>query len=165
MTTLAIQPYRLIETRRLLYQTQDSPQTLAQALAEYYRENEGIVTRPELLPDGSARLFSSHDVCHVVFGLDTSLADEMIADIRTTAACKLTWQQIRQRYTDQQASAVFAQMGLWRAVSVPIRSLPRIARALAQSFAMAKRWPWVPPPEYMERSLADLRAEYRIRVL
>ncbi|MBL6936730.1 MAG: hypothetical protein ISS15_07570 [Alphaproteobacteria bacterium] len=165
MTTLVIQPYRLVDARSLRYQEQNSPQTLAQGLAEYYRENDGIVTRPELLPDQSASLFSSHDICHVIFGLDTSLADEMIADIRTTAACALTWSQVRQRYTDQQALAVFSQMGLWRAVTVPIRSLPRIASTLVQSFLMPKRWPWVPPREYLDRSLADLRAEYRIRVL
>jgi len=31
----------------------------------------------------AAALFRSHDICHVIFGLDTVLADEVMADLRT----------------------------------------------------------------------------------
>src|SRR5262245_52459125 len=51
------------------YQEQDSSQTLREGLAEYYRANPGIVTRPANLPAESVALFRSHDMCHVIFGL------------------------------------------------------------------------------------------------
>src|SRR5438270_10363234 len=36
---------------------------------------------------GSAELFRSHDVCHVIFGLDTTFADEALVDARTLLSC------------------------------------------------------------------------------
>jgi hypothetical protein len=165
MATLVIQPYRLSAARKLAYQYQDSDLTLADALEQYYRENECVVKRPQLLQGKSTQLFASHDICHVIFGLDTSLADEMVADIRTSVACRLTWREQRERFTNADALAVFRQLGVWRAVSVPLRSLPRIFRVAIQSIAMKKRWPWTPPDSYLERRLNDLRSEYGIKIV
>ena len=70
---------------RLGYQRQHSPQTLAEGLEEYYSANIGRVTRPNALPPESARLFRSHDMCHVIFGLNTAPADEALAGGLETA--------------------------------------------------------------------------------
>ena len=67
---------------RARYQAQDSHQTLLEALDEYYARNLGRVRRPSELAPESAALFRSHDLCHVIFGLDTTLADEAMADVR-----------------------------------------------------------------------------------
>jgi hypothetical protein len=42
---------------------------------------------PSDLSEGSAELFRSHDVCHVIFGLDTTFADEALVDARTLLSC------------------------------------------------------------------------------
>lgn len=152
--------------RRFGYQRQDSPQSLAQGLAEYYAANVGRVTPPEALPPESAALFRSHDICHVIFGLDTTLADETLADTRTLLSCDVG----AQRYaaylnSDPQARAIFRQTGWGAIVWTTLRCLPRIVRAGFEALRMRKRWPWVPPDSYRERSLADLRAEYGIRLV
>jgi hypothetical protein len=36
--------------------------------------------RPSQLPKDSAQFFRSHDIAHVVFGLDTTLTDEALAE-------------------------------------------------------------------------------------
>src|SRR5690242_5209262 len=75
------------------YCAQGSQQTLAEALDEYYRANADVVSRPASLPAESAALFRSHDVCHVIFGVDTTLADETIADTRTLLSCDVGWKR------------------------------------------------------------------------
>src|SRR5215475_1345781 len=91
MVALVIRPYSVSGTPRHHYQEQDSQQTLAEGLEEYYRVNRGIVSRPATLAPASAALFQSHDLCHVIFGLDTTLADETMADTRTLLSSDVGW--------------------------------------------------------------------------
>jgi hypothetical protein len=151
---------------RLGYQRQDSPQTLAEGLVEYYAANAGRVTRPADLPPDSAVLFRRHDTCHVIFGLSTSLADETLADTRTLLSCDVGWRRYAAYLaSDAQAKALFAELGWWAAVRVTLASLPRIARAAVEGLRISKRWPWDAPESYQHRTLADLRREYGIRVI
>ena len=61
--------------------------TFAEALAAYYAANTGSVLRPSDLSEVSAGLFRSHDMCHVIFGVDTTFADEALVDARTLLSC------------------------------------------------------------------------------
>ncbi len=45
------------------------------------------MTFPSALAPESAALFRRHDICHVIFGLDTTIADEAMADTRTMLSC------------------------------------------------------------------------------
>src|SRR6185437_9214355 len=135
--------------RALCYQRQDSPQSLVEGLAEYYAANQGRVTRPADLPAESAALFRSHDICHVIFGLDTSLADETLVDTRTLLSCDVG----ARRYaaylaSDPQARALFREAGWARIVWMTLLCVPRILRAAFEALRMRKRWPWVPPEAY-----------------
>ena len=148
------------------YQHQDSSQTLREGLAEYYGANPGIVTRPADLPAESVALFRSHDMCHVIFGLDTSLGDEALADARTLFSCDVGVRDYaRYMTTDKAAKAVFKELGYGKAVAITLKSLPRIVRAALAAFGMRKRWPWNPPNGYLDRPLGELRREFGIRVL
>ena len=148
------------------YQEQDSSQTLREGLAEYYRANPGIVTRPADLPAESVALFRSHDMCHVIFGLNTSLADEALADARTLFSCDVGVRHYaRYMTTDNAAKEVFKELGYTKALVVTLKSLPRIVRAAFAAFGMRKRWPWNPPDAYLDRPLGELRREFGIRVL
>jgi hypothetical protein len=150
----------------LRYQEQNSRQTLAEGLVEYYAANEGRITPPPDLPPDSAALFRSHDICHVIFGLDTSLADEAMADARTLLSCNVPKSRyIGYLWTDEQTKAIFRALGWRRIVGVVVRTLPRIGRGIVEAFRMKKRWPWQPPESYRARSLVDLRREYGIRVI
>jgi len=66
---------------------QDWRVTRAEALAAYYSANAGNGFRPGMLPEASAGRFACHDVCHVIFGLDTMLSDDAMADPRTILSC------------------------------------------------------------------------------
>jgi hypothetical protein len=153
-------------TVRLAYQEQNCALTLAEGLEEYYAANQGRVTRPQDLPAESASLFVSHDMCHVIFGLNTDPGDEALADTRTMLSCDVGVRRYAAYLAqDRQAQALFKQFGYLRAVWVTIASTPRICRAFAEVWRMKRRWPWSPPQSYQTRTLADLRNEFGIRLV
>lgn len=150
----------------LNYQRQDCALTLAEGLEEYYAANADAVVRPRDLPPESFALFRSHDMCHVIFGLDTTLDDEALADARTLFACDVGIRRYAAYLTeDKQAKALFRELGYLRGIGVTVLALPRICRAAIEAWRMTKRWPWVPPESFQDRPLVDLRHEFGICVL
>jgi hypothetical protein len=166
MAVLALRTNEFPLAHPLAYQEQDSPLTLAQGLAEYYRVNGGRVLPPETLSPESAALFRSHDICHVIFGLDTTMEDEAMADTRTLLSCDVGFARYSGYLaTNKEAQAAFKEAGYGTVLWGTLKALPRIARAIRESFRMTKSWPWVPPESFKERTLSDLRREYGIRVI
>jgi hypothetical protein len=148
------------------YQIQGSTQTLAEGLEEYYARNIGRVARPSSLAPDSAALFRSHDLCHVIFGLSTSLADEAMADVRTLLSCDVGWRRYAAYMTkDPEAKAIFKELGYGRAISTTVGVIPRILGALVEARRMSKRWPWSPPADFEGRRLCDLRREFGIHLI
>ena len=148
------------------YQAQDSTQTLAEGLEEYYARNVGRVARPSSLAPESAALFRSHDLCHVIFGLDTSLADEAMADVRTLLSCDVGWRRYGAYMTqDPEAKAIFRELGYWRAIAITLRVVPRILRALLAAAGARRRGAGAPPADFASRRLRDLRREFGIRLI
>jgi hypothetical protein len=151
---------------KLRYQEQDSVQTLAEGLEEYYAANAGIVTRPSNLPPESVALFKGHDTGHVIFGLSTSLTDEAMADTRILLSTDAGfWRYSRYLTADEQTKAIFKQVGYGKVALYTLLAVPRILRALWEAVRTSKRWPWEPPPSFQTRSLAELRREFRIRII
>jgi hypothetical protein len=135
-------------------------------LEEYYRANVGIVVRPDDLSTDSKELFRNHDCCHIVFGLNTALDDEAIADVRTLQSVDVGFRPyVKYLMTNPDAQAVMKQIGYLRSFWIAVRAVPRALRALRAGRQMKKRWPWNPPAPFYERSLADLRAEFGIKVV
>jgi hypothetical protein len=150
----------------LRYQEQDCALTLSEGLEEYYAANAGRVVRPRDLPAESFVLFRNHDMCHVIFGLDTTLADEALADTRTLFSCDVGIRRyLAYLAQDKQAKALFKEFGYLRSAWAMVLALPRIWRAAGDAWRMKKRWPWVPPESFQSRTLADLRSEFGICVV
>jgi hypothetical protein len=148
------------------YQRQNSGLTLAEGLQEYYAANAGRVMRPADLAPESVALFRSHDVCHVIFGLGTSLDDEALADTRTLVSCDVGLRRYATYLArDEQARALFREVGYVKSIWATVRVAPRICRAVIEAWRMKKRWPWVPPESFHGRTLEDLRREFGIRVI
>lgn len=166
MAALTVRSVTSLPARRHAYQAQDSPLTLAEGLAEYYRVNGNRVSPPASLPPESAALFRRHDICHVIFGLDTTLAHEAVVDTRTLISCDVGFRRYSRYLTsDAQAKTVFRETGYGTVLWATLKALPHLVRAIAEAFRMTKKWPWDVPEEYQARALADLRREYGIRVI
>ena len=166
MVALALSPPGRARPYRCRYQEQDSKLTLAEGLAEYYAVNGARVAPPPSLPPESQALFRNHDVCHVIFGLDTTLEDEGMADARTLLSCDVGWRRYARYMTsDPEARAIFKELGYARAVWTTLGILPRLGQAIGEGLRMSKKWPWETPTDHFERPLADLRREYGIRLI
>ncbi|MGH6822167.1 MAG: hypothetical protein ACREC4_01540 [Methylocella sp.] len=143
MPTSAIAQGRRSATRRCRYQNQDADMTLAEALAEYYAANHGRVLRPGDLSEASAELFRGHDMCHVIFGLDTTLADEALADTRTLLSCDVGVRKyVRYLTTNPEAKAIFKELGYLKSSWITILAVPRVLRAIREAWKMPRKWPW-----------------------
>lgn len=120
----------------LRYQDQDSTQTLREGLAEYYAANVGIVMRPDDLPPESVALFRSHDLCHVIFGLDTSLGDETLADTRTLLSCDVGARRYARYLTsDRTAKTLFKSSAIRKRCGSPFYQCRGSAARRSRHFA------------------------------
>ena len=157
---------RPIYGRPLRYRRQNSPQTLAEGLEEYYAANVGRVTPPSRLPAGTVALAVSHDICHVIFGLDTTAPDEAMVNVRTLLACDIGLADYsRSVIEDPVALPLFTGFGVARGVWAMAATPPRIYLAALDARRMSSRWPWVPPGSFHHRPLADLRQAFGIHVV
>jgi hypothetical protein len=121
---------------------------------------------PADLPPESFALFRSHDMCHVIFGLDTTLDDEALADMRTLFSCDVGFRRYAAYLAhDKQAQSLFKEIGYLKSAWVTVLAVPRICRAAIEAWRMKKRWPWIPPESFQTRSLADLRQKFGISVI
>ena len=155
-----------VPVRRLIYQDQDSHQTLSEGLAEYYRSNGERVLPPSSLTPESAALFRSHDICHVIFGLDTTLADEAMVDTRTMLSCDVgAARYAKYLATNKDAQNIFKEVGYGSVLWTTVKTVPRLLRAFVDRPRPTRPWPWIPPQDYEHRTLAELRREYGIRVV
>lgn len=165
MVALALAPAKGARPRGR-YQAADTRQTLAEGLAEYYALNAGRVSPPASLPPESRDLFRRHDICHVIFGLDTTLADEAMADSRTLMQCDVGFRRYAAYLgSDAQAKAVFKEVGYLTVLWGTVATLPRILKAAVAAFRTRKRWPWSPPEAFLDRPIVELRRAYDIKVI
>lgn len=151
--------------KRFQYQQQDCPLTLEQGLAEYYQGHPGLF-RPSELSEESARFFRSHDTAHVIFGLDTTLEQEGLADIWTMFGTNVG---IR-RYagylrTNPEAQKLFQELGWRKALRTSLEILPKFFAVLLRARKMTKKWPWEESDSFQNVPLAQIRSEMNLRLL
>jgi hypothetical protein len=156
-------PYRRAPVSR--YQAQDCGLTLEEGLAEYYALNRGGVSEPPTFSPLSQVMFRNHDICHVIFGLDTTLADEILVDWRTRLSTDVGWARYAEFYDlCPEVRPIFARVGHLSIGLATLRENRRIARAMREATRMPKIWPWDPPASLMTRTLRTLRRDYGIVV-
>ena len=148
-----------------LYQDQNSQLTLREGLDDYYQAHPAI-QRPERLDAASADLFRAHDTCHVIFGLDTTLVDEALADLRTMLGTDVgVGNYVQYLRKNPDAKKIFRELGYFRVVLATMAVCPRFLKALWLRRKQRRLWPWHTPPEIFEKKLAELRKEYGITVI
>ena len=148
----------------MAYQAQDSSLTLREGLAEYFRENRGLMEEADLPRDLSVSLHS-HDITHVVFGCDTSLLGEVVL-VRWSLFGVTGWLRpylmgLRRRETRglfRDALSGFRPSMWW-----PMVKLATLA--IVRSLRMRKRWPFEGYEPYLDQPLCEIRNRFGIRVL
>ena len=78
----------------LKYQKQNSSQTLAEGLTEYFDAHKAQFTT-RIMTKEAITFFERHDAVHVVFGCDISLSDEMIVKISSIFGTTVGWSVLK----------------------------------------------------------------------
>lgn len=151
--------------KRFSYQQQACTLSLREALAEYYAAHPGLLKDDEWKCQ-SAEFFRSHDICHVVFGLDTNLEDEALADFWTIMGTDVG----PRRYVgylskSKEARQIFKRIGCRQTLLTTVRVIPKALLVFKRTRKMKKKWPWINYDSYMGIALNKIRCEFGIVVL
>jgi hypothetical protein len=143
------------------YQDPDSTMTLQEALCELRAaEADMSLEVSEFL----AEKLEAHDVVHIIFGLDITDLDEVVAHVWMLFGTTLTISGMKDVIGNAEHRAIGASFARGKRGLLAVLALPRLAKALLRSFCMKKRWPWNGYDAYLDVSLADIRKEYGIRL-
>jgi hypothetical protein len=151
-------------TKPFQYQRQDSELTLREGLAEYYEGHRGLF-RPSQLTEDSAGFFRSHDIAHVVFGLDTTLNDEALADAWTLLGTDVGLQRyVGYLRTSPETQQLMKQIGWARTALISLRVLPQLFTLWLHTRKMTRKWPWEFNEGFMDVPLRDIRRKFHIHL-
>ena len=149
----------------LPYLQQHCDLTLREGLEFHYGENPTFKENSILVP-----AFYNHDIVHVLFGLDTSIENEGLADCRCMFST--TWgikKYISDYFGDPNAMKVIhnimKEAGYIRGTLMGIKSFPLMIKVYFDSKRMYKKWRIDPVDKKLDTSLSDLRSEYNIKVI
>ncbi len=143
------------------YQRALSSQTLREGLAEYEQRNPTLNDARVATHDG-ADFFRCHDAVHVVFGCDTSLLNEAMADAWTLFGTTVTLKRFYGFMKIEEHQEIIGKLGWLVVVRTFFQSVPLVLRIIYRSTKMKKAWPWDDYPTYLDVSLRDIREEFGI---
>lgn len=150
---------------KLNYQLPDSILTLREGLAEYYQHNSGLLVEPSKLSKEEQKVLEAHDICHILFGCDTTPSSELLIETCSVFGTTLSWREYLIYIQHPIVRESVEQLGWWVLVKSVILSLPKIVQAIANSLRMNKKWSPFDYDRYLDKSLRDIRLEFGIKII
>lgn len=147
----------------LSYQEQDSPQTLAEGVAEYRARYVELIDARGVSPE-LGDFLDAHDRCHVVFGLDTSLPQEVMADIWTMFGSDVVLSNYVSYLKHPEVNGILKEIGYKVWISQTVKAVPAMFRVFRRTRRMHKKWPFRGYEAFADRPLAEIRREFGIEV-
>lgn len=144
------------------FQSPESTQTLAEALAEYYALHPELKRGDALSPDAKA-FFQSHDVVHVIYGCGTSMPDEAVVKLASLFGTSGGFSILR-GYRLHESLDIYRRLPLGSTLVALLASPYIVVRTLWRCARQHARWPWSDHAQYMQTPLRELRARFRIAV-
>jgi len=139
--------------------------TLREGLEEYYAGHPGLL-QPNSMEREQGAFFRSHDRCHVLFGLDTTLVDEGLADLWTVFGTDVGVRRYTKYvFTNPAAKQITREIGPLRVIWTTLRIIPLALRVFLRSRSMSRRWSWNGEDQYLDRPLSAIRHDLNIRLL
>jgi len=150
---------------RLPYLKQDCDLTLKEGLELHYRVNPSFEENVKLVP-----IFYNHDIVHVLFGLDTSIPNESLADSRCIFSTNWGFKKYFSDYFNNPnavkiVKAIFKENGYIKSIFLSFIYIPKIFRVYIDSKRMYKKWELYPNDDLLNTKLSDLRNKYNITII
>jgi hypothetical protein len=144
------------------FELQDTTQTLAEGVAEYYQRNPILLTGRDLSPEAQ-EFFRCHDTAHVVFGCSTSLPHEAVVKLSSIFGTTGGFAVLK-GYRLHESINIYKHLALLDIASTFLQSILLVPRTVYRCLRQHKRWPWEQFAEYQDVPLGKLRTEFGIRV-
>ncbi len=144
------------------FERQDSAQTLAQGLEEYFAANPGLDEARRMSPEAE-RFFRCHDAAHVVFGCGTTLDDEAVVKIASIFGTTAGFGVLK-GYRLHESLRIYKRLRLMDVLSSIAHSVVVVPRTLRRCRRQRARWPWDGHQRYLGVPLNDIRRQFGIEV-
>lgn len=158
-------PYPCPMGTRLAYQVQSSVQTLREGLDEYRAANPHLVDERGASSPQIGRFFQAHDRCHVVFGLDTTIREEAMADTWTIFGSDIPLREYASYANSPEVKGILSELGWWKGIGQSVTSLPAAVMAWRRARRMTTPWPFWDNETWLDCPLASIRSEHGIELV
>lgn len=145
------------------FESQNSTQTLAEGLAEYFSVNPHLKREDKLLTQEARQFFRSHDIVHVLYGCGTSMPHEAVVKLSSLFGTTGGIQVLR-GYTHHETLDIYRNLRVADTLLALSIAPYLIGRTLWRCARQRQRWPWVENEHLMNLSLSELRSRFGIRV-
>lgn len=149
---------------RLAYLDQGCTQTLREALDDYFASIPGLITEDNA-DERVGALFRRHDIGHVVFGCDTSLNGEPLADTFCMFGTDVKLREYAEYAKIPETKQVFKDAGLWPLLVASVLCVPRVMVALWVCWRMPEKFPFWHNDEWLDVPLVEIRRRFGVRVV
>jgi ubiquinone biosynthesis protein Coq4 len=151
------------------YLVQDCDISLKQALDRYYAENPDFY-QPSQLDDDSRKVFFAHDVCHIIFGCDTSLVGEAKIEQWTIHSTNFNLKEyfdsmIGTKAILQAASDIYIVQLTVKLLLNTILNITTLAKIYLRAKKVKPKWDYYNYKNHLDRRIIDIRREFNIQII
>lgn len=147
------------------YLDRDCDITLRQALDKYYAQNPGFY-QPNQLDDDSRKVFYAHDVCHIIFGCDTSLVGEAKVEQWTIHSTNFNFKEYVDTVLSTEATRkAVAEISPIQLLIQGSLSIFPLVKTYLRARKVKPKWDFYAYSKYLDRSISDVRRKFNIQVV
>lgn len=146
------------------FQEQNCTLTLKEAVAEFYSVNAHIFSPPEADTIWTEFLVH-HDVCHVFFGVNTTIFDEMGGDYWTLFGTDISFKEYWGYIFSPDGKKVVENIGSINIIKSLFWGIPLLIRVYFRSRKMSHKWAARDYQEYMNTPLSEVRKIHQLTIL
>jgi ubiquinone biosynthesis protein Coq4 len=147
------------------YLDRDCNITLRQALDKYYAQNPDFY-QPNQLDDDSRKVFFAHDACHIIFGCDTSLVGEAKVEQWMLNSTNFSFQEYVDTVLSTEATRqAVAEVSLFQISTQGILNILPLIKTHLTAKKVQPKWDFYTYPDYLDRSISDIRTEFNIQIV
>ncbi len=147
------------------YLVQDCDISLKEALDRYYAQNPGFY-QPNKLDDDFRKIFFAHDVCHIIFGCDTSLVGEAKVEQWTIHSTDFNLKEYVDTILGTEATLPGAsEIPILQITVQGILNIPVLIKIYLRAKRVKTKWNFYNYSIYLDRSIGEIRKEFNIEII
>jgi ubiquinone biosynthesis protein Coq4 len=144
--------------------------TLEQALIEHYKINPQFTRYYQFASIEGGSVIKRHDISHIIYGCDTSMLGEYKVQMWNNFGSKNTTPKLSFKLIFSSDIKALVQLvlptGLIKYARVHKEELGKVKTEVkTQSDKMTKKWIYGHEETYMQKTIAEIRAEYGIEII